>query len=129
MTVGMGQLNTVKKKVSNEEQNESMHRDDITIFPLTTPLLAGPGAISTVILFASEAHSWLRTSELLFAVALAVLASFGVLISSRYLNKVLGKTGLNILSRIMGIVLTAMAVQFMLNGLKEALPLIMEIRK
>ena len=122
LTVGMGQLNTVKKKVSPEEQSESLHRDDITIFPLTTPLLAGPGAISTVILFASNANSWLRTAELIVALSLCMLTSFGVLMASRFLNRFLGKTGLNILSRIMGIVLTAMAVQFMLNGFREALP-------
>jgi multiple antibiotic resistance protein len=119
MTVGMGQLNHVKKKVSSEEQYESLHRDDITVFPLTTPLLAGPGAISTVILFASEAQSWIRTFELLLALTLCVLACYGVLLGSRYLNKVLGKTGLNILTRIMGIVLTAIAVQFILNGVRE----------
>lgn len=120
LTVGMGQLNHVKKKVSSEEQNESLHRDDITVFPLTTPLLAGPGAISTVILFASEAQSWVRTVELLIALAICLVGCYLVLVSSRFLNKVLGKTGLNILSRIMGIVLTAIAVQFVLNGVRES---------
>jgi multiple antibiotic resistance protein len=120
LLIGVNQLNANRRKVSAEEQDESLARDDVSVFPLATPLLAGPGAISTVILFATKAPSALRLGELLVAVALVMAVTFGVLRSSSYLFRVLGNTGLNLLSRIMGIVLTAVAVQFILNGMKEA---------
>jgi multiple antibiotic resistance protein len=120
LMMGVSQLNAQRKKVSAEEEDESLHRDDISVFPLAMPLLAGPGAISTVILLTTEAGSVLRRVELMVAIVLCMVASFLVLSASAGLKRVLGRTGLNILSRIMGIVLTAVAVQFILNGVGDA---------
>ena len=121
LTLGLSQQNNSRRKVSNEEQDESLHRDDISVFPLATPMLAGPGAISTVILLASAAGSVLRLAELIAAIVVCMVITAVVLTSSQYLVRVLGKTGLNLLSRVMGIVLTAVAVQFILNGIGEAI--------
>lgn len=124
LTLGLSQLNATKKKVSSEEQDEGLHRDDVSVFPLATPILAGPGAISTVILLTTEASSLLRLAELILAIVLCMGASYLVLRSSQFLVRVLGTTGLTLFSRLMGIVLTAIAVQFVLNGIAESLKLL-----
>lgn len=121
LLIGVSQLNANRRKVNSVEEDEGLSRDDISVFPLATPLLAGPGAISTVILLATKAQGVLRTAELMLAVSACMAVAFWVLKASGYLFKWLGNTGLNLLSRIMGIVLTAVAVQFMLNGLHDAL--------
>lgn len=121
LSLGMSQLNANRQRVNEVEEDEGLHKDDISVFPLAMPLLAGPGAISTVILLATEAGSVLRRGELLLAIVITMAVATLVLHFSGYLLKVLGATGLNLLSRIMGIVLTAVAVQFVLNGIKEAL--------
>lgn len=120
LILGVSQLNADKSKVTPTEQDEGLSRDDISVFPLATPLLAGPGAISTVILLVTKAESTIRFVELLIAIAACMAIGYLVLRFSGYLYKILGNTGLNLLSRIMGIVLTAVAVQFVLNGLREA---------
>lgn len=119
--LGMSQLNASRRKVSSEEQDEGLARDDVSVFPLAMPLLAGPGAISTVILLATEAGSTLRLLELLAAIIACMITVLLVLRSSHSLTRVLGQTGLTLLSRVMGIVLTAVAVQFILNGLGDAI--------
>lgn len=120
--LGIAQLNAAQKKVTSAEAVESRERDDVTIFPLATPILAGPGAISTVVLLSTKASSPLRRIELMVAVVVCLVACYAVLRSATYLQRLLGTTGLNLLSRVMGIVLCAVAVQFVLNGLREALP-------
>jgi multiple antibiotic resistance protein len=121
LVLGVSQLNANHRKVSREEEGEGLEKDDISVFPLATPLLAGPGAISTVILYSTRAGSTLRLAELLTAITLCMLATWAILRASPALLRLLGKTGLNLLSRVMGIVLTAVAVQFILNGVGEAI--------
>ena len=120
LVLGVGQLNQSGSKVSNEEETEGLTRDDVSVFPLATPLLAGPGAISTVILYSTAAKSALRLGELIVAIVACLSATHLILRASPWLYRLLGKTGLNLLSRIMGIVLTAVAVQFILIGATEA---------
>lgn len=122
---GIAQLNGSRTRVKPEEQSESMEREDVSVFPLGTPLLAGPGAISTVVLYASQTHEQshptARLIMLCIAIALAMLASYFVLKTAHPLYRVLGRTGLNLVTRIMGLILTAVAVQFILNGVEGAL--------
>lgn len=121
LVLGVSQLNAPREKVSSVETDEGLEKDDISVFPLATPLLAGPGAISTVILYSTEAGSVLRLAELIAAIVATMAASFLILHGSPAILRVMGRTGLNLVSRIMGIVLTAVAVQFLLNGLGEAI--------
>lgn len=120
LLLGISQLNNTRARVKPEETSEGMERDDISVFPLGTPLLAGPGAISTVVLLSSEAHTPLRTGGLMLALVLAMYASYLCLKVAPMLLRILGKTGLNLFTRIMGLILTAIAVQFMLNGFRSA---------
>jgi multiple antibiotic resistance protein len=107
--------------VRKEETQEGLERDDISIFPLATPLLAGPGAISTVVLYAADSTTITRRLSLLAAIATVMLATYGILKIAPLMFRLLGKTGLNLLTRVMGIILTAVAVQFILNGIRGAL--------
>ena len=124
LLLGIAQLNSSRSRVQPEEQYEGMARDDISVFPLGMPLLAGPGAISTVVLFASEARGIGQMTGLLVAIAGALGASHLTLKGAPLLYKVLGRTGLNLLTRIMGVILTAVAVQFILNGILGAFPVL-----
>ncbi len=114
---GLAQLSDNRNRVSSEEKIESIDRDDISVFPLAIPLLAGPGSISTVVLYSSKAASDIRIISLLLAITLAILCCFLILKMSNLLYKILGKTGLNLLTKLMGILLTAIAIQFIINGL------------
>src|SRR5207237_1178950 len=93
----------------------------ISIFPLATPLIAGPGSISTVVLYAAEAETAWRRLALVAAVVLVLGASHLLLKIAPLLFKILGKTGLNLLTRLMGIILTAIAIQFIINGVRGTL--------
>ena len=124
LMIGMAQLNAARRKVNTSEQDEGYERDDVTVFPLAMPLLAGPGSMSTVVLLATKSSSLLRTSELIVAIAACMLLSYIVLRAAKYLFRLLGNTGLNLFSRIMGLILTAIGVQFVINGVHDVLPLL-----
>ena len=121
LQIGITQLNAKRPRGRGIKQNEVQERDDISIFPIATPLLAGPGAISTIVLASSQAHGVLRHFELVIALFLVLLVTYICLKGAPIIFRFLGETGLNLLTRIMGIILTAVAVQFMLNGIKAAL--------
>lgn len=99
--------------------NDSGHTDDPSVFPLAMPLIVGPGAITTIILLAGQAEGpadIAAIAAVMFAVLLTVLCAFLI---APVLEKLLGKTGLNILTRLLGMLLAALAVQFILDGLLE----------
>lgn len=117
LLLGIDQLGAHRERVKTEEENESFAREDISIFPLATPLLAGPGAISTVVLQSSQMNGPVQNILFLLAIASVFAASFFLLKSAPHLYRILGKTGINLVTRIMGIILTAIAIQFIIDGI------------
>ena len=109
-------------KTSEAEEAETLAREDIAVFPLAIPLLSGPGAITTCIVYGSQATT--ITGKLLFvAVAVGVMvASFLVLLMGSQLLAKIGLTGMRVIRRIMGLLLTAIAVNFVVEGVKQTLP-------
>ncbi len=105
---------------TKEETAEAKKSEDISIFPLATPLLAGPGAISAVILLTTGAESRLEFWLVLLALILIMLISWLMLLLAIPIQRVLGITGLAVVSRIVGILLAALAVQFIFDGVKES---------
>lgn len=105
-----------------EEGREGQEKDNIAVVPLAIPLLAGPGAISTTIIYAHNAYSLLDKTALVIA-ALLVAASVATALhlAERIANR-LGRTGINIATRIMGLILTAVAVEFIAGGLIQLFP-------
>ena len=107
---------------TDEEAAEAQAKEQVGVVPLGIPLLAGPGSISTAIIYANNGGVW---PDLLVLVLEVWLVSALVWLSLRLGNRVaqiLGTTGINIATRIMGLILAAIAVGFITNGLKQLLP-------
>ena len=105
-----------------EETQEGVAKADIAIIPLAIPMLSGPGAIASVMVLWAEAKDWRYHAIIIAAIFATAVGSYLVLRATRLVERVLKQTGLNILTRLMGIVLCAIAVQFMVAGLGEMLP-------
>jgi multiple antibiotic resistance protein len=104
---------------TQEEIREGIEKVDISITPLAIPLLAGPGAISTVMVLTHRAATWSAGLPVYFAIVLTGAATYVLLSFSGHLQRVLGKTGIHVMSRIMGLVLATIAVQFVLDGVRD----------
>ena len=104
-----------------KESAEAQQKDDISVFPLAFPLIAGPGTITTVLLLSSD----MRDDPVLFGALIGIilfvlaLALIFLLLSGRVM-KLLGETGANVLDRLLGVILCALAVQFMVDGIRAA---------
>ncbi len=104
-----------------EEAKEAKEATDVTVFPLATPLLAGAGSMSATILFAAEAGDDISKQVLLIFSFGSVLLSAGILfVMASRMQKILGATLVNVITRVMGILLAALSLQFMLDGLHDA---------
>ena len=104
-----------------KEEYSSEGREDIAIIPLAFPLTAGPGTITTVILLVSEANSFLEVSFVFVGIFAGILISYvGMRYSSRMFG-LLGDEGLRVITALMSIIVLAMAVQFVINGVAEAI--------
>jgi multiple antibiotic resistance protein len=111
-----------QKRQARREDNatEVETHDDPSVFPLAMPLIVGPGAITTIILLAGQANGAADLAAVA-AVMFTVLASvFVAFLLAPYLERLLGKTGINILTRLLGILLAALAVQFILDGVSQS---------
>jgi multiple antibiotic resistance protein len=100
------------------EEEEAMTREDISVFPLAIPMIAGPGTIATTILYVGQAE--VHPLNLLAVAAAIFSALFLAWIAMRscvWIIKYVGRTGILVLSRILGILLAALAIQFILNGI------------
>jgi multiple antibiotic resistance protein len=101
------------------EKEEAKSREDISVFPLAFPFIAGPGALATILLTAGETSS----NPLLFAgflgvVALVLVICWALMLATPRLMKVFGVTGANVMSRLSGVILAALAVQFIIDGIR-----------
>jgi len=95
--------------------------DDIAVFPIATPIIAGPGAITAVTVRASEANNEILTTVLLLAVLGSVmLLTLGALLAAATIRRWLGETGMSVVTRVLGILLTALSAEMILQGLKES---------
>jgi len=109
-------------KTSPEEAKEGAEQEDIAIVPLAMPLLAGPGAIATVmVLMAEYGGDWLGTGIVITCIAITFFITYLLLRSANLVKKVLKQTGIAILERIFGLILAAIAVQFVFEGGKALL--------
>ena len=104
-----------------DETAEASQKQDITVFPLATPLIAGPGALGAVILLMEDAEGSLSAQGVvLLMVGAIMLLTLSLMLVASQVRRILGVTGVNVLTRIMGILLTALAVQFMFDGLARS---------
>ncbi len=107
------------------EDREAHLRKELSVFPIGIPLLAGPGAMASVVLLMGQAQGSLIGQGTVIAVLLAVLGlTLLALILATKLTDLLGVTGVNVLGRIFGIVLAALAIQYVIDGIRESFPTI-----
>jgi len=121
--IGLNALDMVQARRSQQRETavetaEGIEKDDIGIMPLGVPMLAGPGAISTVMVLALGAKSTAATAAVYVSIVLTALITFLVLAAATLVERRLGQTGMRILTRLMGLVLSAIAVQFIIDGIK-----------
>ena len=103
------------------ETQEATLKQDIAVFPLATPLIAGPGAIGAVILLMANVEGNLLLQGVILLTLLAVLLlTFLALLGAGQIQRLLGVTGLHVISRIFGVLLSALAVQFIFDGVGQS---------
>jgi multiple antibiotic resistance protein len=100
---------------------EGQEKDDVALTPLAVPMLAGPGAISTVMVLAGQARGASQSVVVYGSIALTAVASWLSLRLGDRLMARLGRTGIRIVTRIMGLLLAAVAVQFVITGVRDAM--------
>ncbi len=113
-----------RTRITEKEVEAGAGKEDVAIVPLAMPLLAGPGSIATAIVLMARAREgpWWHALPVLGAIAVTVAASFVILSGAVRTERVLGRTGLAIIERVAGLLLVGIAIQFMVDGLREALP-------
>lgn len=120
-------INMLNAQIGNtrstpEERHEAELKDNIAVVPLAIPLLTGPGSISTVIIYAANSRHWYERAGL---VAIGAVLAFLCFVAMRLAEPIanwIGRTGINIATRLMGLMLSALAVEFIVNGLRALLP-------
>jgi multiple antibiotic resistance protein len=122
MALSMLRARVSPVQYSPADTAETVHGEELGVVPMGIPLLAGPGAISTVIIFAHQAGSWIDIA-FLSAISVAVVAVTWVAMHlADPIRHILGKTGINVITRLFGLLLTALAVEFITGGLAQLLP-------
>ncbi|HYZ88697.1 MAG TPA: MarC family protein [Myxococcales bacterium] len=121
-SIEMLRAQQVRTRIIPEEQQEGAEKDDVAIFPLAIPLLAGPGAIATVTALMGRAGRTLFVIPVILSIAVTCVASYAILRAASQLTRLLGVTGLNVMNRVIGLIIGAIAVQFMFDGVKETFP-------
>ena len=111
-----------RRSKRRENQTEKELVDDPSVFPLAIPLIIGPGAIATVILIAGAKPGLVGIASTGFITALVLLTVFVFFSAASRIEKLLGKTGIDVLTRLLGMLLAALSVQFVIEGLFEFFP-------
>jgi len=121
LLIGIDMLQARRSKTQEvaPDMREGVEKEDVGITPLGIPMLAGPGAISTVMVLLGPTPGMWQAIPVFIAIAVTSLASYLVLAGAERVRGYLGETGIRILMRLMGLLLTAIAVQFFLNGLQH----------
>ena len=122
LAISMMHATPTGEKQTPEEAREAIDKESIAVVPLAIPLLAGPGAISTTIIYATERSSLAHIGMIIGACVLISITTWGALRMAIPVSRWLGKTGINIAIRIMGLLLAAVAVEIFASGLLVLLP-------
>jgi multiple antibiotic resistance protein len=122
MAIAMMQAKHKQSNQTPEEAEEAEEKESIAVVPIAMPLLAGPGAISTVIIYADQSVQPLHIGLIIAICLLISLLTWAALNVANPLSRMLSKTGINIATRLMGLILAAIAVEFISGGLIQLLP-------
>lgn len=103
------------------EQQEAEMRNDISVFPVAFPLISGPGALTTTLLMASNAHAPMVFYGTVLIILIVLALTLLSLLSAPFIMRLMGETGANVISRLFGLILSALAIQFVLDGIRLSL--------
>ena len=109
-------------KTTPEEAVEGELKENIAVVPLAIPLLTGPGTISTVIIYADKAETWWQRASLIGSGIAIALLVFVALSAADPISRALGRTGINVATRLMGLMLAALGVELIVDGLIALVP-------
>ena len=112
----MLQARRSRVKTTEEEEFEGAAKDDIGIIPLGIPTLAGPGAITTVIALNGQAETVLTNGAVYLSIVLVLLLCWAILAAAPAVTRRMGRTGMNVLTRLMGLIVMVVGAQFVING-------------
>jgi len=122
IAIDMASGNSNRSRHTPKEHEEAQESEDISIIPLGIPILFGPGVIATIIVLNNTAMKTLSLLNSYLLISLSILfsgiTSYLILVNAAFLNRILGITGMKILTRIMGLVVGAIAAQFIISGVK-----------
>lgn len=110
------------RATTSDEEEEGSRSADITVFPLAIPLIAGPGAMTSIVLLMGRAPDLAGKAMILGVLGVVLVLMLVCLLLTGPVMKLLGLTGINVISRVAGIILAALAVQFIIDGIRAAWP-------
>jgi multiple antibiotic resistance protein len=119
VALDMLQARRSRTRETPEEQSDACEIEDVGIIPMGIPMLAGPGSISTVMVLVGQAPRWRDAIPVLVGIGIASLVCYIVLASADRVEAVLGEIGIRIVTRLMGLMLTAIAFQFFVSALVD----------
>lgn len=121
--IGMDMLQAKRSRVktTEEEEREAMTMEEVGVTPLGIPMITGPGAITTVMVLMTQARTAAQIATLFLAVVVVLGITFVVLSAAPRIVRFFGQTGLNVMTRIMGLLVTVIAVQFIVDGSRPIL--------
>lgn len=108
------------RREDNAHEGANEHQNDPSVFPLALPLIVGPGAITTLILLAGDANGATEIAAVIGVSAAVLLCLLAFFLMSNIVERALGKTGLDIVTRVLGMLLAALATQFVLDGISQS---------
>jgi multiple antibiotic resistance protein len=118
-SLDMLRARTSETRTTRTEEEESAVKEDVALVPLAMPLLAGPGAIATAVVLMARGETWVSAVPVLAAILLTFIVAYFVLRAAGLVQRVLKQSGVKILERVMGLLLAAIAVQFIADGARE----------
>jgi multiple antibiotic resistance protein len=107
--------------ITEGEQREAQRPGDIAVFPLAFPLIAGPGSLSAIVLLMGRVDGWSNSAAIIAIMLACLLLTFIAMLVAERLAALLGETGADVVGRISGVLLAALAVQFVFDGVRQAL--------
>lgn len=122
MSISMMQARNTLGRQTPEEAKEAEDKKSIAVVPIAMPLLAGPGAISTVIIYSHASFQPVHIGLIILITLLVALLTWASLLAADPISKIMSKTAINIATRLMGLLLAAISVEFIAGGLAHLLP-------
>ena len=124
LLMGLSMLHAMpdRSRHTPEEQSESYEKESVSVVPLAIPLLSGPGAISTTIVYGHMGHSWPHYLLVATAILSVSLIVWIAMLVAPKIARTMGHTGINVVTRVMGLLLASIAVEFIAKGLSVLVP-------